>query len=100
MKIKAPLEKAEPERKRKQAVLAIACITLLKGNIKIRQGQEVGTVEKKKMGRPTDNPKSKPVHVRLDDECSEVLDAYCNKNGISRTEGIRRGIRKLKEEIG
>lgn len=57
-------------------------------------------MEKKKMGRPTDNPKSKPVHVRLDDECSEVLDAYCNKNGISRTEGIRRGIRKLKEEIG
>lgn len=55
-------------------------------------------MEKKKMGRPTDNPKSKPIHVRLDDECMEVLDAYCSRNGISRTEGIRRGIKKLKEE--
>lgn len=50
-------------------------------------------------GRPTDNPKSNPIHVRLDDECKDILDMYCKQENIKQTEGIRRGIRKLKEEI-
>ena len=53
----------------------------------------------KKIGRPTDNPKSKPIHVRLDEESASVLDAYCAQEQIPKTEGIRRGIKKLKDDI-
>ena len=55
--------------------------------------------KKKKMGRPTDCPKKKPRQVRLDDECSEILDKYCEQEKIAQAEGIRRGIEKLKEDI-
>lgn len=51
------------------------------------------------MGRPTDSPKKKPRQVRLDDECSEILEKYCNQEKIPQAEGIRRGIKKLKEDI-
>lgn len=56
-------------------------------------------VEKKKMGRPTLSPKEKPRQVRLDDECSAILDKYCIQENIPHSEGIRRGIRKLKDDI-
>ena len=49
----------------------------------------------KKIGRPTDNPKSKPVHVRLDKECQEILDIYRKENNASLAEGIRKGIKML-----
>ena len=55
--------------------------------------------EKKKMGRPTDNPKDIPTHVRLDRECNEILTAYCAKEKVARTEAIRRGIKKLKDDL-
>jgi metal-responsive CopG/Arc/MetJ family transcriptional regulator len=54
-------------------------------------------VPQKKRGRPTENPKSKKISVRLDDETLKVLDTYCEKNNVSRTEGIRKGISTLKE---
>ena len=51
-------------------------------------------------GRPkSENPKSNPIHVRLDDETQEILEKYCNKENIAKTEGIRRGIHRLKSEI-
>lgn len=54
----------------------------------------------KKIGRPfAKNPKSNPIHVRLDDETQEILDKYCKQEDIARTEGIRRGIKKLRSEI-
>lgn len=56
-------------------------------------------MEKKKMGRPTNNPKSKPRQVRLDEECNEILSKYCEQENISYAEGIRRGIKKLKVDI-
>lgn len=49
----------------------------------------------KKIGRPTDNLKSKLRQVRLDDECNEILDRYCKQERITYSEGIRRGIMKL-----
>lgn len=49
----------------------------------------------KKIGRPTDNPKSKPIHVRLDKECQEILDIYCKENSVSMAESIRKGIKML-----
>lgn len=51
-------------------------------------------------GRPKkDNPKSNPIHVRLDDESIEILKTYCEQEKIVKTEGIRRGIAKLKSDI-
>lgn len=51
------------------------------------------------MGRPTDNPKSKPIHVRLDADSERILDAYCEQEEIARAEGIRRGIKKLEDDL-
>lgn len=53
----------------------------------------------RKAGRPTDNPKGKPTHVRLDNECKEILERYCTQESISEAEGIRRGIKKLKSDL-
>lgn len=51
-------------------------------------------------GRPkSDNPKSDPIHVRLDKESREILEEYCRQEKIPRTEGIRRGIGKLRSDI-
>lgn len=49
----------------------------------------------RKVGRPTDNPKSKPIHVRLDRECQEILEVYCKENNSSIADGIRKGIKML-----
>ena len=51
-----------------------------------------------KMGRPTDNPKDVRVTVRLDAECVNILNAYCDKNKISKTDAVREGIKRLQEK--
>lgn len=50
-------------------------------------------------GRPTDNPKGTPIHVRLDKESEEILNAYCEQENVSKMEAARRGIKKLKADI-
>ncbi len=51
-------------------------------------------------GRPkSDNPKSNSIHVRLDDETKEILENYCNQEKIAKTEGIRRGIHRLRSDM-
>lgn len=55
-------------------------------------------------GRPkAENPKDVDVKVRFDKEMHERLIAYCEANGITRTEAIRRGVHLLlaseKQEI-
>lgn len=50
-------------------------------------------------GRPTNNPKSERVTVRLDNESSEILNQYCEQEGVERAEAVRRGIKKLKGDI-
>lgn len=54
--------------------------------------------EKKKMGRPTDNPKKTQFSVRFDQETLNILDAYCQDKNISRPEGVRKAVRKLKKK--
>lgn len=54
---------------------------------------------KKKMGRPTENPKSKPIHIRLYSEYEDILDRYQEKFNITRAESVRIGIKKLKEDL-
>lgn len=50
-------------------------------------------------GRPTDNKKGKPIHVRLDSKSEQILDKYVIQENVSRAEAIRRGIAKLEAEI-
>ncbi len=52
-----------------------------------------------KKGRPTDNPKNERITVRLDEDSSEVLHYYCKQENIEKAEAIRRGIKKLKDDI-
>ncbi|MDO5345289.1 MAG: CopG family transcriptional regulator [Lachnospiraceae bacterium] len=51
-------------------------------------------------GRPkVDRPKSNDIKVRLDDETHLRLLEYCEKNGITKAEAIRRGIHLLLGKI-
>lgn len=50
-------------------------------------------------GRPTDNPKKERITVRLDEEASNILDTYCEQEECERAEAIRRGVKKLKDNI-
>lgn len=50
---------------------------------------------KRKMGRPTESPKSTQFSVRFDEETLNILDDYCKKNSVPRPEGVRRAIRNL-----
>ena len=52
--------------------------------------------ENKKMGRPTTSPKTTQFSVRFDKETLETLDKYCERENLSRPEGVRRAVRKLK----
>ena len=54
--------------------------------------------EKKKMGRPSDNPKTAQFSVRFDEPTLKILDDYCKKNSITRPQGVRDAVRKLKEK--
>jgi len=51
-------------------------------------------------GRPKiENPKSNRITVRLDNDCSEILQNYCEQEKVDKAEAIRRGINKLKSDI-
>lgn len=50
----------------------------------------------KKMGRPTSDPKPNKLHLRLNDEDLQTLDEYCKREGKTRPEGARDGIKFLK----
>ena len=50
-------------------------------------------------GRPTDNKKGKPIHVRLDEHSENILATYVAQENVSRAEAIRRGIAKLESDI-
>lgn len=54
--------------------------------------------EKKKMGRPTDDPKPHKVSARLTDAGLKILDDYCQQKHINHPEGIRQAINRLKDE--
>ena len=52
-----------------------------------------------KTGRPTSNPKGKPIHVRLDERCEKILKEYTDQEHCGNAEAIRRGIVKLEADI-
>ena len=47
----------------------------------------------------SENPKSERITVRLDCDCFKILNAYCEQEQIEKAEAIRRGIKKLKNDI-
>ena len=51
-------------------------------------------------GRPKlDNPKTESIHLRLSKQDRDIVDEYCKQENIPKTEAIRRGIRKLEDDI-
>ena len=57
-----------------------------------------GELMSAKMGRPTDNPKTKQIMVRLDQKCQQVLEEYAKQYNITMAEAARRGILKLEAD--
>ncbi len=56
-------------------------------------------MDKKKMGRPTDNPKDISLKVRLDKETSEKLEDCIQVLEVSKAEVIRRGVHKVHDDL-
>lgn len=55
--------------------------------------------ENKKMGRPTTNPKTSRLELRISNDDIEKLN-FCSKaSGLSKAEVIRKGIDKVYNEI-
>lgn len=52
-----------------------------------------------KLGRPTDNPKSYKITVRLDEQAQTTLQQYCEQKKVERGEAVRRGIKKLAGDL-
>lgn len=50
-------------------------------------------------GRPTDNPKPHQVMVRLDETTEAIVAAYCKQENVTKAEAMRRGARKLKDDL-
>lgn len=52
-----------------------------------------------KTGRPTDNPKNNRITVRLDNKSADIMEKYCKQEAIEKAEAVRRGLKKLENEI-
>lgn len=50
-------------------------------------------------GRPTDNPKGERITVRLDEQSASIMKEYCEQENVDKAEAVRRGLKKLEEEI-
>ena len=51
--------------------------------------------EKKKMGRPSNNPRLKTLSIRLSDNEIEMLEISAKELNVTRTEIIAQGIKKV-----
>lgn len=50
-------------------------------------------------GRPSDNPRLNKLSIRLSDFDKEILEGYCDVEGVTRTEAVSRGINKLVHSV-
>lgn len=48
-------------------------------------------------GRPTENSRPNKLSIRISDEDKKILEDYCEREKVNRTEAISRGIKKLEE---
>ena len=49
-------------------------------------------------GRPTDNPRPNKISIRISNEDMSILERYCEREKVTKTEAISRGITKLEEK--
>lgn len=56
------------------------------------------SVSDKKMGRPTNNPRPNKISIRISDEDKNILEDYCEKENINKTEAISKGIKSLESK--
>lgn len=49
-------------------------------------------------GRPTDNPRPNKISIRISDSDKRILEDYCERENVNKTEAISRGIKKLEEK--
>ena len=56
-------------------------------------------MQKKKMGRPTDNPRTGVFQVRTTDEDEKMLAFCCKETGRSKADIIRYGLKKVYDEL-
>lgn len=66
--------------------------------VRFTSRKEAIIAEKKKMGRPTDSPKTTQFSVRFDEKTLKILDTYCNKHNLSRPEAVRFAVSELKDK--
>ena len=50
------------------------------------------TEQRKKMGRPTESPKTNNYRIRMTDSELQKLEYCCDKTGLSKADVIRKGI--------
>lgn len=55
--------------------------------------------EKKKMGRPTQNPRTNRLELRMSDEDLQKLEKCSKIMRLSKSDIIRLGIKKVYEEV-
>lgn len=53
----------------------------------------------KKMGRPTDSPKDIDIKIRFDKDTADKLEKCSEKMEITRAEVVRRGVRKMYDDL-
>lgn len=53
----------------------------------------------KKIGRPTDNPKDITMKIRFDKDTAKKLENCSEKMKISRAEVVRRGVKKMYDDL-
>ena len=63
------------------------------------KSQEVRKIEKKKMGRPTDAPKTYRESFRLSEDCMKKIKFCMERTGKSKTDIIRWGIDSVYNEL-
>ena len=51
-----------------------------------------------KMGRPSDNPRRTKLSIRLSDGDKELLEEYCKREKVTRTEAVSRGIQRSRRQ--
>ena len=65
----------------------------------LRISKKRGDSVPKKMGRPTDSPKIYQLRVRFSEEGKELLEKCSEKTGLSKSDVIRLGIKKVYESL-
>ena len=51
--------------------------------------------DKKKIGRPTNDPKDVKLTVRVNKTTNEILEKFCKENNLTKVEGVREAINRL-----